>query len=202
MDTVSANLRDLFGDESQRITAEKLGVSIAIVGYWRNGKARPGYEVLLKISEVYDASVDWILGRPGSVRTRDPVLEELCHETGLSVKSVKNLKRIPFKATLNRVLENPLFFDYLESMEQLSSTIYRLDTDLEKFAEIKKSGTDPISCEMAVKEDIDLVRMQRYETNECAMRVNEAVYNGARAIRKGKRIFIESGPRQSEESTE
>lgn len=194
---ISANLCEIFGEESQRITSEKLGVSSAIVGFWRNGRTRPSYEALLKIADVYDVTVDWILGRPGAVKTRESGIEEICSETGLSEKAVKNLKRNPFNVTLSRIMENPCLFDYLEAMEKLSVSICDLDMDLEKFSEEKRSGKDPLLCEMAVREDIDQIRMQRYEANDCAERMNEAVYNGARAIRKGKRFIAEQDPLQT-----
>lgn len=43
--------------------AVKLNVSPRLVCYWENGKRECSFDMLLKISEVLDVSIDYLLGK-------------------------------------------------------------------------------------------------------------------------------------------
>ena len=49
---------------SQAFVAEKLGVSRQAVGQWETGETSPNPEALTTLADLYDASVDELLGRP------------------------------------------------------------------------------------------------------------------------------------------
>lgn len=199
VDSFGIRLSEAFGDEPRRITAEKLNVSTSIVGYWRNGNARPGYEVLLRISELYDVSIDWILGRPGAVKSRENGLDSFCLDTGLSETAAKNLRKTPYKSVMNALLGSPAILDQFEALNRLESSIAALEKDLSALLEAADGETDDpqekkialLRLRSAVNEDLDRVRLDRYEADEAASQANAAAYNGPRAVRKGKRILAD-----------
>ena len=43
--------------------AKDLGVSRATLGFWEQGKFQPSNEMLLRLSDIFEVSVDYILGR-------------------------------------------------------------------------------------------------------------------------------------------
>lgn len=47
---------------SQAELAKELGVSQSTVGMWENGKNKPGYPTLIKLSKIFDVSLDYLLG--------------------------------------------------------------------------------------------------------------------------------------------
>ena len=43
--------------------ADKLSVSTRLISYWENGKRECDFDMLIKISELFSVSVDFLLGR-------------------------------------------------------------------------------------------------------------------------------------------
>ncbi len=43
--------------------AEKLSVSTRLISYWENGKRECDFDMLIKISELFSVSIDFLLGR-------------------------------------------------------------------------------------------------------------------------------------------
>lgn len=43
--------------------AEKLGVSVRLVSYWENNKRECDFNMLIKIADVLDVTIDFLLGR-------------------------------------------------------------------------------------------------------------------------------------------
>lgn len=43
--------------------AEQLKVSRATLGFWEQGKFQPSNEMLIRLSDLFDVSVDYLLGR-------------------------------------------------------------------------------------------------------------------------------------------
>lgn len=50
-------------DLSQEELAERLGVSSATIRQWESGATRPSASNLLDMSDLFDCSVDYLLGR-------------------------------------------------------------------------------------------------------------------------------------------
>lgn len=43
--------------------AEKLQVSTRLVSYWENGQRECDFNMLINIAEIFDTSIDYLLGR-------------------------------------------------------------------------------------------------------------------------------------------
>ena len=43
--------------------AKELGVSRATLGFWEQGKFQPSHEMLIRLSDIFGVSVDYLLGR-------------------------------------------------------------------------------------------------------------------------------------------
>ncbi len=48
---------------SRQQLAEQLNVSVRLISYWENGKRECGFDMLIKIAELFSVSVDYLLGR-------------------------------------------------------------------------------------------------------------------------------------------
>lgn len=70
---LSETLKDL--RQSHRLTqvalAEKLGISNGLYNKYEKKNIRPPYETLCKLAEIYDVSVDYILGNDNQTIGRD-----------------------------------------------------------------------------------------------------------------------------------
>ncbi len=78
-------LNEIFGNESQIVTANRLHTSQSNVSKWKNGDAKPTTDNLLFISAIYDVSIDWILGLSDNRRTTDIDIEALTYEQVIKV---------------------------------------------------------------------------------------------------------------------
>ena len=84
-DLSKERLNEIFGNESQIVTANRLHTSQGNVSKWKKGEAKPTTEFLLDISAVYDVSIDWILGLSNNKRTTDIDIESLTYEQVIKV---------------------------------------------------------------------------------------------------------------------
>ncbi|HCS94196.1 MAG TPA: XRE family transcriptional regulator [Clostridiales bacterium] len=48
---------------SRRQLAERLNVSVRLISYWENGQRECDFDTLLRLSDIFDASVDYLLGK-------------------------------------------------------------------------------------------------------------------------------------------
>lgn len=48
---------------SRKRFAEEVGISAGTLSQWTNGKCNPGADTLLKIADLFDVSVDYLLNR-------------------------------------------------------------------------------------------------------------------------------------------
>ena len=75
---------------SQTELAEKLGVSLGLIGMYETGKRKPSYEMLEAIGDFFNVSTDYLQGREtGSEYYLDPqtaqLAEEMASKPGLRV---------------------------------------------------------------------------------------------------------------------
>ena len=56
-------LLQLRGELTQMQFAEKIGVSRVIIGLWESGNRIPGIKNLIRIADVFNVSIDWLIGR-------------------------------------------------------------------------------------------------------------------------------------------
>ncbi len=50
-------------DAPQKQLSEKLGINQTNISDWENDKSRPEYENLIKLADIFDVSLDDLLGR-------------------------------------------------------------------------------------------------------------------------------------------
>ena len=48
---------------SQEELSEQIGIKQSSYSDWENGKFKPNYEKLEKIADLFDVSLDWLVGR-------------------------------------------------------------------------------------------------------------------------------------------
>ena len=77
-------LREEF-DMSQEILAQKLNVSPSTIGMYETNKRQPNYETLLKISSIFDCSIDYLLGNSKERHSKTDFNADLI-KIGLSLK--------------------------------------------------------------------------------------------------------------------
>lgn len=76
---------------SVRSLAESLEKSESAIRMWETGKAKPDADTLIKLSDFFEVSTDYMLGISG-VKTLDTDMQALCSMTGLSEKAIANIQ--------------------------------------------------------------------------------------------------------------
>lgn len=130
----------LASELSQQAVASELGITQQAYAYYESGKRQPGNEMLLRLSELFDVSVDYLLGLPkrGPSTIRENRIRELRKQHKMTMKQLGQVvglaestisqyetgKRQPDNETLLRLGE---FFDvsveYLLGMPKRDPTI-------------------------------------------------------------------------------
>lgn len=75
----------------QSILAEKAGCSRQAVSQYMDGSSAPNVDKLLSISDFFDVSTDYLLGRTNA-ETTDKDLRFICEYTGLSENTIMTLR--------------------------------------------------------------------------------------------------------------
>ena len=90
------NLRDLLCETNTTITAlsKILGISRQAVSQYQDGTGQPNVEKLMKIAEYFNVSIDWLVGRKGSVKSLNPDEQAVGKYTGLSDEAIRTLHLI------------------------------------------------------------------------------------------------------------
>lgn len=91
MATFSERLRTLRQKHEyrQKDIADRLGVSESAYGYYEQGRREPSQEALIKLAEIFDVTVDYLLGR-----TDDPHGYATPSNDGLSLEEQKVLQTL------------------------------------------------------------------------------------------------------------
>ncbi len=84
---------ELRGDATQKVFAEKLGISIPTVGFYENGERLPNAAMLARICRICGVSADWLLGLTGDPHPQADAAAEL----GLSLTAVNTLRFLAAK---------------------------------------------------------------------------------------------------------
>jgi len=100
------------------VLAESLNVTKNTFRQWTNGNATPTVEKLIKLSEYFNVSSDYLLGL-SDIKTRDEDAIMVCKVTGLSELAVSELKSsiVVLYDALNALLETEsgiMFLMYLD----------------------------------------------------------------------------------------
>lgn len=91
-----SQLRELRKEKgvSQDTLAKELGVSKSTVGLWENGDTLPDAKSLYELSVYFGISADWLLGRPGGVKSLNADVAAVGKYTGLSEAAIEFLHSI------------------------------------------------------------------------------------------------------------
>ena len=105
-------LRDEKGLTKSEV-AKSLGIPYTTYLNYENDIREPNSDTLIKIAKYYNVSIDYLLG-VSDVRTTDIDVQEIRNATGLSEKSIVNIKKFcigePFGMVfLNKLLEGLVF---------------------------------------------------------------------------------------------
>lgn len=79
-DMLKNRLSEIFKGDTQDVVARKLNTTQGNVSKWISGQQVPTTENLLLISEAYNVSIDWLLGRSGEKEIDGVVLDKLSYE--------------------------------------------------------------------------------------------------------------------------
>lgn len=90
----------------QKELAKELGVADNIVSYFVGGSRTPNIQQIIKISQFFNVSTDYILGLT-NIASTDAELKSVCEYTGLSEKVIKKLHKtkVSDKATKRKTIE-------------------------------------------------------------------------------------------------
>ena len=83
--------------KTQENIAKMTGKTRQTVSQYVNGISEPGYDVLVKIADYFDVSLDYLLGRTSDPNRAPCAIDEL----GLSLKAVETIKAIEMSDTPN-----------------------------------------------------------------------------------------------------
>lgn len=115
--------------KTQESIAKMTGKTRQTVSQYVNGISEPGYDVLVKIADYFDVSLDYLLGRTSDPNRAPCAIDEL----GLSLKAVETIEAIAMYDTpngqiqfgsasshaldvLNCLLESPDFHDVIGNL--------------------------------------------------------------------------------------
>ncbi|WP_139491309.1 helix-turn-helix domain-containing protein [Brevibacillus dissolubilis] len=89
MATFSQRLRELRQRKKyrQKDIADRLGITESAYGYYEQGRREPSYESLQQLAEIFDVSIDFLLGRTDepTLNTKSPAMLTLDNpELGLA----------------------------------------------------------------------------------------------------------------------
>jgi transcriptional regulator with XRE-family HTH domain len=181
MDTYSMNdaYKDVFmerlgylisRDRMQQIDlARALGVQGGIVSKWLRGDAFPGIRSLVGIAEVFDTSIDWLLGISDDEGFAGISAMTIAQETGLSQSSVEKLQRYMEEASfpaarhdsskselIDSIINDNGFDELLELLSRLTkASIRNMESNLQRLHEaLKLFGITGIDAERLAEEGI------------------------------------------------
>lgn len=77
---VAKRLTELFGDETQEITANRLRTVQSNISKWKRAEQLPTTDTLYTIAKVYEVSIDWILGISGVRDINGLNIDDLTYE--------------------------------------------------------------------------------------------------------------------------
>lgn len=128
----AAKLKAVFWDSglTQSEAAEKLGVSRQTFNNWLNGQNQPDYSYLIRISNLFGVSCDYLLG-VSDAKTLDMDISGCCKLTGLSEQAITKLielkkeNRITSYCELISILIEDYNCAYLLSMIGKRISIYK-----------------------------------------------------------------------------
>ncbi|UXH44432.1 helix-turn-helix domain-containing protein [Rossellomorea vietnamensis] len=79
MSSLGSNIKQLREREniSQKDFAQKLGVSNVVLSRYEKDERKPDYDMLKKIADYFEVSIDFLLGREEKTMAKEDTLEEV-----------------------------------------------------------------------------------------------------------------------------
>jgi HTH-type transcriptional regulator, competence development regulator len=79
MSSLGSNIRKLREKEnlSQKDFAKKIGISNVVLSRYEKDERKPDYDMLNKIADYFEVTIDYLLGREEKVKTKEDSLEEV-----------------------------------------------------------------------------------------------------------------------------
>lgn len=156
---------------SRQQLADILGVSRASLEYYEKGKRTPDIDVLYKLSEHFNVTSDYLIGRTDK-QGESTDINAICNYTGLSEKAVNSLHSIISKGAINTFFEKEIYFMQVITLFDM----YRLD--YEKYVKFKeKFVTDNV-----VKQDINKLKEIAYNSINLKDKVDLSEYKLTKAF--------------------
>lgn len=109
-------LRELMDKTTQAQLAEKIGTTRQAISQYMDGSVQPNIEKLYKISNYFNVSTDYMLGR---AECTTPANEAISIETGLSefaIMRIKQYKEMGYDGIFNYIISNIEFVSALKSI--------------------------------------------------------------------------------------
>lgn len=88
MDSVKERLREAFGSDSQETIGKNLNMTQGNVSKLLSGVQQPTVDTLFRIANVYDVSIDWLMGLSDRKKVIKP---EIGTTYGLAVETIQEL---------------------------------------------------------------------------------------------------------------
>lgn len=97
--------------ETQENIAKAAGKTRQTISQYVNGISEPGYDVLVKIADYLDVSIDYLLGRTGDPKRLPCAVDEL----GLSSEALSHIKWFPqyMRNTISEILSHARFHEVI-----------------------------------------------------------------------------------------
>jgi HTH-type transcriptional regulator, competence development regulator len=79
MPSLGSNIKKLRESEniSQKDFAQKIGISNVVLSRYEKDERKPDYDMLKKIADYFEVSIDFLLGREENRKTNEDTLEEV-----------------------------------------------------------------------------------------------------------------------------
>lgn len=136
------NLREYSG-ESQEYLAKSIGITQQSLSRYESGQRMPNSEVLIKFSQHFKVSIDYLLGI-SDIKSINQDIKVVCDLTGLSEYSIFKLQEIkekPYFEIINKILED---VEDVYNFEKILSDIFSLCNEIVKTEAFAKAV-----CELA-----------------------------------------------------
>ena len=180
LDILKERLREIFGDDSQEIVGGKLNMTQGNVSRLLSGSQQPTPDTLYRIAEVYEVSIDWLMGLSNN-KKRATAKEKTSYAAAVEMlmKLYQHGSNIEFKSSgyeLKLSIKDPL----LKALLKKSITLSKTDKELyQSWKEMK----------LSLFNDKSLVYQKMWQDNDVGFLAGEAtaeahwleVYNLAKA---------------------
>ena len=108
-------LIQLRGDRSQDEIAKKLNIARQTYGFYETGDREPNLSTLLKLSELYNVSTDYLLGHEKSTTHNR---EYIAQETGLEEAAIKGIQDLWINRKTGHEIMNDYTFSSTEEIRE------------------------------------------------------------------------------------